>query len=640
MKNNQNTIEENKLNEIQNIFYPHCKKCFHFPLISFILDKNSPNYSQNGPSILVQEECMNNHISEKIPISEYFNEQDLNNKKCNYCNLHKSVKILFINNSIKFICKNCCGNKYLKNKNIKSLDNFNLINICCFIHNEKNFICYCKNCKKNLCNNCLEDKTHLNHEKIFLNEILLTSNEREIINKKYSIATNLLFNILNKTNKIFDENNKNIDLIYLKFTHFINNNFNLLILYKKLIDLYDNKKSNNQISYELIMNIKNIELNLNLNQNLFNEKNILNNKDINLTKDDYIIKLNDSIINEIDINFSLDNLYNFYKFKPHEHSINFLIFLEDGRISTASDNIIKIFSKENYKEEMVIREHTKEIKNYFQLNDDRLLSSSVDKKVKIIKLLSKTEYVIEQVIVNNSSDYYYSPILELNNEQLLLSLNEKIYFYNKDIQNHNYFNNNNINYYIKENKHIITNKNNESIYILNQINDDEIIICNDNNINVINFYDITNKELKTSVQLDININDISLFNDNILIIVGENILFLNLNSYVIFKTISIGYEIIGIISILDFFIVLANLEQKNYKEDDSSDSSDSDEENSNNSNKKIKLIQFENINGEWVYNKEKNFLNNEVNVFGYFNNEFFVTGTENGEINIWKQKIL
>ena len=123
-----------KTEELSNIYY-NCTKCPSLIEIISINEKNN----------IMEFKCVNkNNIHDKgniiIPIKDY-------------------LKLM---------------PKY-KNENLKDF---------CEIHKNNIFICYCNECKIQLCNVCLKSKTHKNHKKILISEIQPEEEELNIVEKK------------------------------------------------------------------------------------------------------------------------------------------------------------------------------------------------------------------------------------------------------------------------------------------------------------------------------------------------------------------------------------------------------------------------------------------------------------------------
>ena len=167
-----------------------CPKCKENILI------NIKNYKIN------LYDCKNGHKIENIPLNEYENMQKIDISKiiCNICykNNNNINEELFICNECNINLCSLCKYKHDKNHNII---NYNDKNYICKKHNDR-FIKYCKECKENICFNCINE--HKYHNIIELSNITPNKDEllkqmknmNEIINKfKNSIEE--IKNILN-----------------------------------------------------------------------------------------------------------------------------------------------------------------------------------------------------------------------------------------------------------------------------------------------------------------------------------------------------------------------------------------------------------------------------------------------------------
>ena len=67
----------------------------------------------------------------------------------------------------------------------------------CKIHNN-NYVSYCYDCKYHLCNECLKERTHINHKKTHMIEIQLIDKEKEVIEKVINNYKNEIEKLNNK----------------------------------------------------------------------------------------------------------------------------------------------------------------------------------------------------------------------------------------------------------------------------------------------------------------------------------------------------------------------------------------------------------------------------------------------------------
>ena len=114
-----------KLNE----FYYNCSECSSPIEIISINERES----------IIEFNCINNNHKFKIPIKEYIDK--------------------------------------MKNYNNKDTNN----DICITNNHNKKYECYCLNCKKHLCQECLKSRNHISHIKCNMIEIQPNENELNII---------------------------------------------------------------------------------------------------------------------------------------------------------------------------------------------------------------------------------------------------------------------------------------------------------------------------------------------------------------------------------------------------------------------------------------------------------------------------
>jgi hypothetical protein len=105
-------------------------------------------------------ECKNGHNIDNILLNEFYNTQYIDESKiiCNKCNENNKLKSY---NNIFYKCNKCkinlCPLCKLNHDNKHNIINYELKDYICDIHN-KEYISYCKECKKNKCIICLEEE--------------------------------------------------------------------------------------------------------------------------------------------------------------------------------------------------------------------------------------------------------------------------------------------------------------------------------------------------------------------------------------------------------------------------------------------------------------------------------------------------
>ena len=140
-------------NKVENTNYIICPKCKNLQLFNLIDDKIS------------LENCANNHQFKELSFNDFSKGQMIEQSKIN-CSKCKNNKNLYNNNFYIcscgiYICKLCMSEHNIKGHYmIEYHKRYNK----CYRHN-KEFISYCLNCNKNLCEICEVDH---NKHKLFI----------------------------------------------------------------------------------------------------------------------------------------------------------------------------------------------------------------------------------------------------------------------------------------------------------------------------------------------------------------------------------------------------------------------------------------------------------------------------------------
>ena len=255
--NEINDVQNDKIVKSKEIICPKCKEK------TFIKCNN--NYKINLYN------CKNSHTINYLSLDEFEQTQNINLSKiiCDKCKINSKGQTF---NNQFYKCFNCkinlcplCKSSHNVKHNIL---NHNEIHYVCSIHNEK-FVKYCNSCKLNICILCEEN--HINHNTIYLGNIIFNKKELEKKINSLKEDINKLNNNINEIIEIANEVKKNYNKYFIILSNMIIN--------------YDIKNRN----YE----------------NLFNLKELLNN--------DYIIKNINIFNNEINIRNKFDILFNTYK---------------------------------------------------------------------------------------------------------------------------------------------------------------------------------------------------------------------------------------------------------------------------------------------------------------------------------------
>ena len=267
----------------QNIISEHnilrCPQCHLIPFIFIHQFKTEP---------YLIFECLNNHKIKK-PLKELYNESknfQLDSIKCKNCEEINISKI--------FYCIKCYG--FYCEKELHSLKEghdilipINNIDTCCFEknHNKNNIMYYCKDDNKNICFFCVNNE----HKKHKIEEFEFIENEkiREIKNNINKAKENLYL-FLNKINSFIVKLEEFIKEIRNKYNKYKENNEIEIKLVEDLIHIYDIKKGNCEINYQIIHNINEInfnnDINININLNKIDEirNELLNKFETNMIK--------------------------------------------------------------------------------------------------------------------------------------------------------------------------------------------------------------------------------------------------------------------------------------------------------------------------------------------------------------------
>ena len=301
---------------------------------------------------------------------------------------------------------------------------------------------------------------------------------------------------------------------------------------------------------------------------------------------------------------NLQNLNNILTLNTHSSFITILKKLSDNRLLSSSiDSIIIIYNKITFKPEIIIKEHKNTI-YYIELLKKKnfIASCSKDLTIKIFEIFQFTYKLIHTLLAHTESVY---KVIELKNENLLsCSFDKTIKLWKK--KENNYFNINLIN-------------NNFAFNIL-EIKEN-IIVYDDVSNMKINFYDLNNNLLLTTLNfiyvIYFNIgNRFCLINENILLYFGYNntIYIIDINKY----------EIKNIITYNDSYIV------NSYKINEN-------EFLTGDYNGCIKHWVYENDNIKFLSCKNNIHLQYICSIV-IFNSNYILTGSGDKLIKLWKFK--
>ena len=360
------------------------------------------------------EKEVDNTLNMPPPPVQHQEEFDYIGYTCSECS--SLIEILSINedkNEISFKCVNNIKhanqkmniNDYLE-KMKKFIDKNNLRDKC-KNHSNKEYLCYCFNCRYHLCKECIKSKEHKKHNKIYLielqpneedidklkNKIETYNNKIELIKKeKESIIYKLKFEL---KRKIIQENKKfekTINLYKIKKENEIKKNNEaykkdikeIKRKYKEELKLRKNRyeKDDNSINNKYKFN-KNKEWII--NNNRIKELYINFNNNINKLSEDILLKnlLNIKKLNEIiyrTYNISSNNYYyctninNIINNNENQNKINV------NEINIENENDKNINCKDVFDNDRLIEN---KYKNYI-ISEIKIEEMDINKKIRII----------------------------------------------------------------------------------------------------------------------------------------------------------------------------------------------------------------------------------------------------------------
>ena len=250
---------------------------------------------------------------ESAPPTPGFEKEELKNIYYNCTQCPSLIEIISIdenNNTIEFKCLNNKNNhnndnivisinEYLKKMEENKIENIELGEICYEHDINDKYYCYCLNCHRPLCRECLKSKVHKNHDKNLILEMQPTEEDIKLIENKLKEYDNKIEKLnKEKENKIKEFENK------------LNNN-----------KIEENKKLERKIKENKIIEEKEIKLNKNRYINDLKEikrkyenevklrKIAYENEKNNIKKKHKIINNKEYIINNYKIK-ELTNIYN------------------------------------------------------------------------------------------------------------------------------------------------------------------------------------------------------------------------------------------------------------------------------------------------------------------------------------------
>ena len=409
INNDQNIIMVNK-NIKTNII---CPKCPLTPIISItstkegtlICEYRCPSFHMG---LVKLEEMIYNHNKKRKKIGYIC-------QKCNKENSEKEKKLKFCGICKQFLCPECII-EHDKIKSRHKILNHSKIDNSCLEHGNK-IKFYCFTCLKNICTKCLGHKNHC-----FKDLKDIEPDDEFCDNLKFYFDE--VFNYFNNIENI-KLDNTNYDKQYLQ--SFKEKNILLLNFIKDLYNTYLDRKNNNLLNGEIIINLLNLSK-FNLDTNNFY-------KDANLYLKNHIIIKSNSVssicsFTHTKANYRIENLKPVF-FKYLNIGTNALMKVLRMDYDLIAYNIDKILYFMKNEEKVFFKVKIAEkIKFFFQLKKHIVAIVSTE-NIYFYKLMELEPYIvpinvfIPQIDINNIIQIYgniYQNLYILNIEKYIYKL--------------------------------------------------------------------------------------------------------------------------------------------------------------------------------------------------------------------------
>ena len=435
--------------------------------------------------------------------------------KCPFPYCEDISSIHFINpNQISYTClRNHIITKEVKEIQNKIIDNNYDI---CKKHNKKYFY-FCNSCNINFCFKCKD--SHIKHNYISIIEKIPVKNISKNLEVYINEQKKEIENIKNLFNELIKKGKEEFDKI-----------FNFLYKYILCEESIIKFCMNNINHLNSIENIKYI-LDINFNENKYNEKAITNLNKIKFNFEEIIFSIKEKpIFEKIEKVYKyIENIYissnekiDKDKLFKKSFNINYTNIFKEKENNKVKVNLKELKEIQNeikkikfdFNQYKILNEHEGEIRNITTLNNGFFITSSLDGTLKLFNSLTGECYLsmsepygdqISQIIKlnpikeNNKFDKTY--ILLLSRHLIFIRLNNDI-FYNHEYNMINQdINDENKNNFIE----IIQSIDNNGIYISQgiQLNNSDIVVFTDNN--ELKLYKL-NPQTKTYLLHNYNIN--------------------------------------------------------------------------------------------------------------------------------------
>ena len=388
---------------------------------------NEKNYNNNTITNEVTDTTENKNQTQIL------GQKDLNS--CNYylicpdCLMRSPhIEKLYYNEELKnFLVKyTCiCNENTIHSKEVSLMEivnNKEPINTC-NIHIDNKLICYCKTCRRALCNICKEE-LHKGHNIDYEDFTKIISKED---------ADNMLKIIKEKEQKFNDEINMNEKKMENGFDNMIQKLNQEKMNYKNQMNNY---KNNNQKTFDFLKNLYSRYIN-NIEKHNNDKKNSFVNQDNNINSDVMLTNhiTNFAIINKDTpkLHSNVDEILNQYNDEQKELKLNYdygfpnnnLLSIDTNKNISKNDDLnekIEINNIDNKKKEFkyikTFKGHSEKIVSLIQLSTGELASGSYDNTIRIWNLNNNKE----EKIIKESGKVFC--LLEFEKNKILCGTSE------------------------------------------------------------------------------------------------------------------------------------------------------------------------------------------------------------------------
>ena len=288
----------------------------------------------------------------KESADSFGNELKLNELYYNCSECQSYIEILSINEKESIIEFKCIKNNHKIKMPIKEyiikMKNFNSKNInddICY-HHKKKYKCYCLDCNKHICKDCLNSRNHINHNKYLLIEFKPNEKEMKELENKVKYYENQIENLeIEKFIKLKEINNK-LRESKDKLNKEENKNENNNKIIVKEIDNLDNDNIEQIQKIEYNAKLEKMNYLKRLYEIIYNTYNLHNNNYFNAINVNNILIYNDKNKNENTIKINNEK-------KKMNQKINSLKSIENPEKNMKYNNTSKVNNIQLYKENKI-----------------------------------------------------------------------------------------------------------------------------------------------------------------------------------------------------------------------------------------------------------------------------------------------